>query len=1135
MKKILSILLLVSALDCNSQNAVDNLKKYWKYRERLKNFVVVGDCYGCSIPAKGIGADYRLNYDDSGIKLGEYIAFLATEYKLLSDHGLNSQNTIRELFYALEAFNRVDKYAEPYWRIAPEYQMEHDPEDNLDVGEDFNGFFIRDDIKDANHFLYVDYGDKRIIDHLTASKFPLMYQYVYGFNYYPVPRDINSGFTAGVVGNNVGPIEESLDQVIQLLAGLSLVKKLVINVNYNNMQFSDNETDFKTEAQNISSRMINWMRFAESVLLPPDWYITNPEHAGCATGYAGCQNNDCSVITGCGGNNARLLCHGFNEANCWIQNSACVPDQWTVINQPLWQTQYRWYSLPGDNEDKALILAAISRIWGDKTNNKIGERCTGIKDVEWIDLLYDILHEDGYILSNMYYECLLNAADCSDINHHNNNYEWGYGDRVGDGTSQEIFSDESFGLDYLLYFNLFCVANPEYVGGGIYRYYAPEEIAEYNLYLQNINTNPGGAGINDDTERNYLAANTIVMGSNVHPEPAYPDGDYVVGPNGRITCTAGEAIVFDSGFNIISGGVLTASINNNLEGFGCPTPSNTNCSSFCEGTGNEEQPGSYNVNSVKVWRVVENELFASSGRTLFKIREEGGTGQNMFALQNNGSISSLPGYNYYIGHQEFNSHVVDLKYINGNTMIFLSNGDVLKVQGTGGQGNNMFNVTHHSGGYATAFEPGPGSPYIGEARFEGNITNVEYVSPYVLVGFDNGLILKALPDGSGHNMFNIGQSNSDIWDNHNPNDPSSTQYYIGDTKLCSAITEMKYFPVQNILFVGCADEWTVKVNGTGGSGDNMFGLVIDCGMWYNQIWDLDGDPHCNGYQQLDAAVMYAEMLNGNLFLSFDDGLMTRYNGIGGNGGSWSQGYYYGHDWFSSYATGMMYSSDLNRTMISFNDGRLLKVEGIGGGGNEMFNVDENGRGFEIHDGDEGYYEYLQGCMFFEGTGISFLSDMNGEGPVFIGLSNGTLLKLSGYGNPWNSGENMYGLAYDGAMKNLCGYQFLIGEQDFQDVDALRTSNSIADGIVNPEWKSFNMFPNPNSGMFSVAVPGVAGTELIIAMIKDISGRIVKSFEIVMMENPQTVSIDARELSNGVYLIEIEGKAQKWKSKFLISR
>ena len=106
-----------------------NLKKYWRYNERFKNYVVPGDCQGCSLPGTGrLYFDHdppntnivdwgHLNYSDETIHLGHYIGVLATEFKLLLSHGQDTKETKKKLWYALEAFNRLDKTAEGWGDI----------------------------------------------------------------------------------------------------------------------------------------------------------------------------------------------------------------------------------------------------------------------------------------------------------------------------------------------------------------------------------------------------------------------------------------------------------------------------------------------------------------------------------------------------------------------------------------------------------------------------------------------------------------------------------------------------------------------------------------------------------------------------------------------------------------------------------------------------------------------------------------------------------------------------------------------------------------------------------------------------------------------------------------------------------
>lgn len=105
------------------QDAQQNHEKYWYYRHRLiNNFMLVGDCQGCSLPAMRryhlVKTGSQGNIDDiildwwDGQDPGWYIGILATEYALLKKNNQDTYETRRELFYALEAINRMDQTAE---------------------------------------------------------------------------------------------------------------------------------------------------------------------------------------------------------------------------------------------------------------------------------------------------------------------------------------------------------------------------------------------------------------------------------------------------------------------------------------------------------------------------------------------------------------------------------------------------------------------------------------------------------------------------------------------------------------------------------------------------------------------------------------------------------------------------------------------------------------------------------------------------------------------------------------------------------------------------------------------------------------------------------------------------------------
>lgn len=77
MNRIIIILFFIFChLEVFSQSPVENHGKYWYYRYRLNNnFVKIGDCDGCSLPAESRRLDGTLNWGD-GQDWGWYIGIL---------------------------------------------------------------------------------------------------------------------------------------------------------------------------------------------------------------------------------------------------------------------------------------------------------------------------------------------------------------------------------------------------------------------------------------------------------------------------------------------------------------------------------------------------------------------------------------------------------------------------------------------------------------------------------------------------------------------------------------------------------------------------------------------------------------------------------------------------------------------------------------------------------------------------------------------------------------------------------------------------------------------------------------------------------------------------------------------------
>lgn len=119
-KYIFSLLALITYSNVQAQ---DFSHQYWQMRQRLLDkFIRVGDCRGCSLPATlydyipgDNGHRYLSWHDKTPGQLGWYNAMLANENYLLRLNNASEakmQQNCEELFFALKAIDRLDKYGE---------------------------------------------------------------------------------------------------------------------------------------------------------------------------------------------------------------------------------------------------------------------------------------------------------------------------------------------------------------------------------------------------------------------------------------------------------------------------------------------------------------------------------------------------------------------------------------------------------------------------------------------------------------------------------------------------------------------------------------------------------------------------------------------------------------------------------------------------------------------------------------------------------------------------------------------------------------------------------------------------------------------------------------------------------------
>lgn len=278
--------IVISALFGSSlfaQYDLENQGKYQYYKERFQNnYIRSGKGFGKSIPfsqrvwKNGDEKTHQLEGGEHTLMLGNYIAFLGTEYKLYKESNLSTQGTLRELYYALEAFNRLDYYAETY---------ETDPSN---LPPNLNGFFVREDVPDG--FLSAN---SALNSGAIAPDTLTGYGYVKQSG-----RPIRVNKHGDEVAREEGkPIYShmSQDHAIRILWGLMLAYRCLDDkVSYYEngslsdlRSFQDGEHDFKKEIRNIFLRIVDYLKIHETSL--NQWYIVKPNgekvEAGAWVGY----------------------------------------------------------------------------------------------------------------------------------------------------------------------------------------------------------------------------------------------------------------------------------------------------------------------------------------------------------------------------------------------------------------------------------------------------------------------------------------------------------------------------------------------------------------------------------------------------------------------------------------------------------------------------------------------------------------------------------------------------------------------------------------------------------------------------------------------------------------------------------
>lgn len=454
--KGLTFVLLATSLPAPlvAQTPVSNHEKYWRYRDRLLNRFLVssaGNERGTSMPAAMIHTEKGyMRWGDATIHLSNYLAVLATEYKLLTLKGLPTGQTLLELHRALLAKERLDADAPGFF--------DYESTDSI-----LDGFFIRDDVPPDFTVTW-------------SEKYP-------DFANYP---SVRSDYNEWDIRLN----EMSQDQVWNLIVGLALVSHLVDDTTTYVIPryYGQQPLSLADRAMIISHRIIRSLQtqvclfrpgFLDDLLCIHYWHLYNPYFRQ-------------SVKRGSG---PYLLKYGFAEAGNVITDYRFGDMHWgNSHNAKIWFTlaegvQYVQRLKKEKNIENLYHTATTATVGGVWSTQKLVRLFNRHKkfplrpdpQYEHLALISCVLHGDCPPIlqeEQAYYESLMNQAppngpfnygvdyepdpDSPLYYEHwqEYTYEWSASNRFvwpqrrGNGTS-EFFTGEYNGLDYMLLYNLY--------------------------------------------------------------------------------------------------------------------------------------------------------------------------------------------------------------------------------------------------------------------------------------------------------------------------------------------------------------------------------------------------------------------------------------------------------------------------------------------------------------------------------------------------------------------------------------------------------------------------------------------------------------------------------------------------------
>jgi hypothetical protein len=538
-KLLLGLIFFTYILPVIGQNQTDNLTKYWRYRDRLRNrFIVVNENVenmGVNIPAVEI--DYgrnKISWGDGNTNMSHYLSVLATELWLLKNNNQDYSTTLKELYYAMLALERMDLYSEASLRWKANYgYWIHGVWVRTGVvypDIDINGFHIRDDVSDS---FWNNYRS-----HFDVANFGSVYK--------------------GVGDETMEEISQ--DNIFHNMEGLALIAKLIgtesisgIPANFVNNTIPNrlsslgiqngSTINFSMWAQDFVKRYISYMQSSGVLIkyigigiITTHWALHNPitnqlvkEGSGsdldlCAFYHRGVIKTGQAIT----GQNLRVYDGlGSTDENFYNELFRNHRVELNTDNSPVIKFLFGriYIDIPFDNY-KLSSLSLNENVLGSETFSILRDHRdhynpmnTGHFPIyEHFPLLYLTLHDPNYnvmaISDNVYtsdqtlYENLLNLAPaCGPIS--NGVYEWSSTSRcvwpedLGKKASENI---EYSGLDYMMLHNLYYIAfrKEDFKTLSITTNYTNQTIGRFGGKVEASNSITGG-------NVTYLGSNSIVL------------------------------------------------------------------------------------------------------------------------------------------------------------------------------------------------------------------------------------------------------------------------------------------------------------------------------------------------------------------------------------------------------------------------------------------------------------------------------------------------------------------------------------------------------------------------------------------------------------------------------------------------